>query len=51
MKKNKIAAALAALLAAQLFTGCGTNSSGIKQVEGLQPTTQPLSLEQIQHHR
>lgn len=48
MKKNKIAAALAALLAAQLFTGCGTNSSGIKQVEGLQPTTQPLSLEQIQ---
>lgn len=48
MKKNKIAAALAALLAAQLLTGCGTNSSGIKQVEGLQPTTQPLSLEQIQ---
>lgn len=48
MKKSKIAAALAVLLAAQLLTGCGTNSSGIKQVEGLQPTTQPLSLEQIQ---
>lgn len=48
MKKYKIAAALAVLLAAQLLAGCGANSKHIKQVESTQPTTQPLSLEQIQ---
>lgn len=48
MKKSKIAAVLAVLLAAQLLTGCGPDSTGIKQVEGAPATTQPLSLEEIQ---
>lgn len=48
MKKSKIAAALAVLLAARLLTGCGPRSPGIQRVEDAPTTTQPLSLEEIQ---
>lgn len=48
MKKSKIAAALAVLLAARLLTGCGPSSPGIQRVEDAPTTTQPLSLEEIQ---
>lgn len=46
MAKRKLAAALAAVLAAQLLTGCTAKT--VTQGPGTQPTTRPLSLEEIQ---